>query len=478
MIGSVSQYSLVVAYAITSHKSQALTVPAVVVHCTNEFVSGLIYVAASRVRSAEHLQMLNFRPEQLLKPPSSVVEQCSTCFADPKPDLSCCRNRRVIDDKMFEVTEKQHLRNLDDDVMQFPMDQIDNLVSSYSEVPGQVVPVELSVVYNQFARHVSELAKPPSDLIDSNIDTILQSLKNKDPQTELARSKNNLVDFLLTEKKKEDVLTFLNIIWYYSFQFMESHILENADEVVVKMTSDKFTKVTAKLHQLFGSDIYPELLSGLFGETTISRVYKSIGSQFSISIHLIFMKYLMEVVKKDTEEEPVTINVEEMSSCGKAKVRHVGGWAVRKLLEKSRKYVQANMLTQTSSTLASVIKHNKMCEMIEDAIVIPYSKLEEERQFPESLQVTENLQYRSHGLIHITDKAYKFFLCLEQQRVLQLNEAKMKKHKEAMVERASKELTANEELQEKWKDSFETTVVAIHSIGKEAFYYFKIFVKN
>ena len=54
----------------------------------------------------------------------------------------------------------------------------------------------------------------------------------------------------------------------------------------------------------------------------------------------------------------------------------------------------------------------------------------------------------------------------------------MKKHKEAMVERASKELTANEELQEKWKDYIETTVVAIHSIGKEEFYYYKIFVKN
>lgn len=118
--------------------------------------------------------------------------------------------------------------------------------------------------------------------------------------------------------------------------------MENADEVVVKMTSDKFTKVTAKLHQLFGSDIYPELLSGLFDETTISCVHKLIGSQFSISIPLMFMKYLIEVVKKDTEEEPVTINVEEMSSCGKAKVRHVGGWAVRKLLEKSRKYVHTD----------------------------------------------------------------------------------------------------------------------------------------
>ena len=89
---------------------------------------------------------------------------------------------------MFEVRERQHLRNLDDDEMQFPMDQTDNLVSSYFEVPGQVAPVEFSVVYNQLARHVSKLAKPSSNLIDSsNIDTMQQSLKNKDPQTELAR---------------------------------------------------------------------------------------------------------------------------------------------------------------------------------------------------------------------------------------------------------------------------------------------------
>ena len=132
---------------------------------------------------------------------------------------------------------------------------------------------------------------------------------------------------------------------------MESHILKNADEGVVMMTSDKFTKVTAKLHQLFGSDIYPELLSGLFGETTILYVHKSIGSQFSISIHLMFMKYLIEVVK-DTEEEPVTIIVDGVSSCGKAKVRHVGGWAARKILGKSRKYVSLPLVFTCSISIS------------------------------------------------------------------------------------------------------------------------------
>ena len=71
-IGTICQYPLVLAYAMTSHKSQALTMPAVVVHCSSEFVPGLTYVAASRVRSSDHLQMLNFQPRQLLRPPNSV----------------------------------------------------------------------------------------------------------------------------------------------------------------------------------------------------------------------------------------------------------------------------------------------------------------------------------------------------------------------------------------------------------------------
>ena len=57
-IGSVCQYPIVVAYAITCHKSQG----AVVVQCANEFVAGLIYVSSSCVKSASHMQMLNFKP--------------------------------------------------------------------------------------------------------------------------------------------------------------------------------------------------------------------------------------------------------------------------------------------------------------------------------------------------------------------------------------------------------------------------------
>ncbi len=119
-IGAVCQYPLVLSDAVTSHKSQALTMPAVVVHCSNEFVPGLTYVAASKVKSADHLQMLNFQPTMLLKPPPYVIEQCSTSLGEPKEDLSCCRYKHVSNDNFFEVKERQYDYEFQYDELQFP----------------------------------------------------------------------------------------------------------------------------------------------------------------------------------------------------------------------------------------------------------------------------------------------------------------------------------------------------------------------
>ena len=46
VVASICQYPLVLAYAATCHKAQGLTLPAPV----HEFVSGLTYVALSRVK--------------------------------------------------------------------------------------------------------------------------------------------------------------------------------------------------------------------------------------------------------------------------------------------------------------------------------------------------------------------------------------------------------------------------------------------
>ena len=65
-VGSITQYPIVLAYGITCHKAQGLTLPSAIVHCSTEFVPGLISVAASRVK--DDLRLLNFNRKKLLKP--------------------------------------------------------------------------------------------------------------------------------------------------------------------------------------------------------------------------------------------------------------------------------------------------------------------------------------------------------------------------------------------------------------------------
>ena len=76
-IGSVSQFPIILGNAVTCHKSQGLELPAVVLDSSKEFVSGLVYVAMSRVRSADPLQVLAFNSNQILPADPEVILQGS-----------------------------------------------------------------------------------------------------------------------------------------------------------------------------------------------------------------------------------------------------------------------------------------------------------------------------------------------------------------------------------------------------------------
>ena len=100
----VTQFPLVLAYAVTCQKSQGLTLASAIVHCSREYVSRLIYVAISRIRSPEHIQILDFSPQQLLRPQKRAVEICSSQHLDaPVEDMSCCRNTNINSNILHSV---------------------------------------------------------------------------------------------------------------------------------------------------------------------------------------------------------------------------------------------------------------------------------------------------------------------------------------------------------------------------------------
>lgn len=66
VLASRTQVPLAVAYALSQHKSQGLTIDHLVVDCTGIFTTGQLYVALSRARSMEGLIIKNFEPDSIM----------------------------------------------------------------------------------------------------------------------------------------------------------------------------------------------------------------------------------------------------------------------------------------------------------------------------------------------------------------------------------------------------------------------------
>ena len=151
---------------------------------------------------------------------------------------------------------------------------------------------------------------------------------------------------------------------------------ENGNEVVFEMLREDFSKIATKLHQLFCSELFVELVCAMVDKarTNISSCDRSLCSQLVFAVYYMFLNHLREVVRKDTAQEPISFTVTDMGACKKSKVRHVGGSTVKKVLTARRSYVRNNIFTENSVTLSSVIRKNQLCELIEEILVRPYGK--------------------------------------------------------------------------------------------------------
>ena len=269
----------------------------------------------------------------------------------------------------------------------------------------------------------------------------------------------NGIDFLLNEDCwMTKVPLFVKLIWFHAFEMMENHIIENQDDIVIDIGRQEFSEATYKLNQFFNGDDFSLYVCVVFGTNKGTLPQWAIARKLATFIYFGFLERLKFIVRQDAICEPVAFNVQEMSEVGLSKVRHVGGWAVRKVLSRARKYVQKNVHTNSSSTLATVEIQQRVCELLEENIIQPYHHLEESSKFSGTLQVTEARQYRQWGLLHISDEAYLFFSNLEQRRVDLLNMHILKRACEGMVEAAVNSLSEDKELKSTWTKCFKDDV--------------------
>ena len=214
-------------------------------------------------------------------------------------------------------------------------------------------------------------------------------------------------------------------------------------------------EVTSSLHSFFiSSDFYCYVCS-IFDVTQCTPAQTALAIELATSVYWEFFELLIVVVNQSRQEVAIDFDVDQVSGVGKSKIRHVGGWVVRKVLNCARKYIQKNVYTNSSATLALVEEKQRMCELLEETIIQPYAKLEESTKYKEMLEVTEGRHYWERGLLHFSNEAYLFFLELEKKRVKLLNLQVLNQEWENMVETAFTTLRGDEELKASWLSCFE-----------------------
>lgn len=279
-------------------------------------------------------------------------------------------NRKNSDNEAIDKTQTDMDSNMEDDL---DLETISMLLMSED---GHM----LSSPPNSFdIKEILEEMKVPSNVVESCKGT--------------ANSKNEEIKNLLNNDEQLEL--FGSILWSQCYQIVvkeSSSVAEN-----LEISARQWYERCRMLYLLITrSDEYLTNLKLVFGAQTLTSVQSAIGAEITQNVYKAFVKYAASFKHHDLPQA-IPVDVRSMPSEGLAKVRHVGAWAIRKVLSNQRKYVRDNLATTVLRTRQSV---NECLEM--------FAKLRETTTYSETLKVTEDRQYRNRGLSHIEDKAYEF----------------------------------------------------------------------
>ncbi|XP_070552460.1 uncharacterized protein [Ptychodera flava] len=148
---------------------------------------------------------------------------------------------------------------------------------------------------------------------------------------------------------------------------------------------------------------------------------------------------------RSLEETPNIVDVEEIGSDGRGKIRYLAGWTLRKEIESSRKYIKNNLYS-TDKKVHERLKLEYQTKQSLNFLTVPETLIHRVSKYPETLRVTDSRQYSRHGLIHVTDETYLFFLKLEQERIKLLTIAHLHQQHVSLVQNAKDSLLNNSDI--------------------------------
>jgi hypothetical protein len=381
-----SQYPVALAFALTIHKSQGLTLPRCQVHCTNIRQPGQLGVAVGRATSVEGLRVLDYHPASSVKHRKAVGDFVDSPGDSFSSDLSCCQNVSVdlLDDCTIGIEEQLFCEFSDDSEFdEAELDEIQQLE-------------ELAVA----SRPQSEQDGPfDKEQTKGFLDDLMSKYTVTVSQKDMNRC---LTDLMSTEKTR----TFLNEQYHTLSSFVPERPVDDTNMPIQKYWNTFYSQCQSHL----SSGVYLTACTQLFSPAKPNHLVCSHIMTAIRKMHVLSM----ESGKKKAKVTSDTSAPAEIPPSAYGKIRYVGGMNVAKL-----KYKNMNKVRQVlqSGNLSNIHLDNKVKVDMLQAITISQSVILETSKYTDSLSDTFRKQNLSCGLTNISDTAFEFFRELEKSRL-------------------------------------------------------------
>ncbi len=461
IVAKRTQLPLKLAWAITAHKSQGMTLPCVEVHCGNEFTSGQLYVSLSRAQESKGLSLVGFSNARFIPPPNIVVDFYTKLETDENIVLTelCCNNARVLHE-VFENCddiENVYLENgepSDDEITEEDLAALDNVVAEYFEASSSNASDDTSFLdlddILDGLECEDELAKPA---IDFDYKLFLKSLKLPgNAKRPLVEGVNAVIDSLMSSEHFVAFQTFFNIQWNRVYEKVKECVLNHKDRQIERKN---FVTLFGELHLLCVSDMVTKEFASVLqlDPNQLGRQHHCTITEVLTGINSAIISHIKEV---SVPEEATTMafnNIASLPAESRGKIRHCIGWAVsrerEKLKKEFRRHVNAENPSMRSLTVKDFQKKQLICSLTWST-----ESAHRDSEFKETLSVTDARQFRNGGLTVVRDEVYLFALHLEEARVACLNMGALKNLKSSLIEVGLKELTSSEHLRNEWQKLF------------------------
>ncbi|CAC5364753.1 PIF1 [Mytilus coruscus] len=386
------QFPIKLAFAITIHKSQGMTIPYLEIDCKNSNQPGQVGVAVGRAKSISGIKVTNYKSSNIKRHPEAVYQFYRLSFKE---------------ENITEVPiNEENFTESDSDIekSEIFLDFLNELDHTYTCTSSEQI-LDLNTVFNEACQ----------DFIDTPEENTAETSKNK-----LFEKESFLKKWLKVQNDK--ILEMFNACMTCSKEQMTFR---------QKMFTEFYTKFNMYLKSSeFESSVKPLIHENKFGK------------QILVAVMFLIQKHVLRDASDSLQSTGQSVQINcpinmEISAGGRGKIRYIGGYVIAKCRYKLTKTIQNNLFVPG---LVPEVRQLKFRVNILDEMIVSASEITNESIYEETLEETKRKQNLSEGLTNIHDKIFEFFESLELKVRTLLCYKNLQKHRKELFTFAQNEI--------------------------------------